>query len=133
MDTVFYDGHCGLCHRTVRWILAADADGSKFRFAPLDSDAFRKAISPAGLASLPDSFVVRTEDGRILTRSTAFIRVTHRLGGPWRGVGWLLSLIPTVVRDWAYDRVARARHKWFARPQDACPVIPPELRSRFNL
>jgi predicted DCC family thiol-disulfide oxidoreductase YuxK len=130
---VFYDGHCGLCHRTVRWILAADGDGSKFRFAPLDSEAFRQAVPQAGRASLPDSFVVRTADGRILTRSTAFIRVANRLGGLWLGIGWLLALVPAGARDWVYDRVARARHKWFARPQDTCPVIPPQLRSRFDL
>jgi predicted DCC family thiol-disulfide oxidoreductase YuxK len=133
VDTVFYDGHCGLCHRTVRWILAVDADGSKFRFAPLDSEAFRRAVPPAELASLPDSFVVRTEEGSILTRSAAFIRVSARLGGPWRLIAWFLSLIPAAVRDKVYDGVARVRHKWFARPEDACPVIPPRLRSRFDL
>ena len=133
MDTVFYDGNCGLCHRTVRWILAADRDGSKFRFAPLDSTAFRKAVPQKEAAALPDSFVVRTQDGRILTRSTAFIRVANRLGGLWRGIGWLLSLTPAPVRDWVYDRVARFRHKWFAQPKEACPVIPPQLRSRFDL
>lgn len=131
MDTVFYDGHCGLCHRTVRWILAADADGSRFRFAPLDSETFRKAVPQAG--SLPDSFVVRTEDGRILTRSAAFIEVTNRLGGAWRVLGWFLGLVPATARDRVYDAVARARHKWFAPPVDACPVIPAQLRSRFDL
>jgi predicted DCC family thiol-disulfide oxidoreductase YuxK len=133
VDTVFYDGHCGLCHRTVRWILAADADGSKFRFAPLDSEAFRRTVPQGAAASLPDSFVLRTEDGRVLTRSAAFIEVTIRLGGAWRVIGWFLRLVPAVVRDRVYDAVARARHKWFAPPADVCPVIPPGLRSRFDL
>ena len=34
-DQVFYDGHCGLCHRTVLFLLTRDRDGALFRFGPL--------------------------------------------------------------------------------------------------
>src|SRR5437879_3847393 len=43
-ETIFYDGHCGLCHWAVRFVLAKDRNGDAFRFAPLDSDAFRAAV-----------------------------------------------------------------------------------------
>src|SRR5262249_20173935 len=36
-ETIFYDGGCGLCHRTVRFVLSEDASGCTFNFAPLDS------------------------------------------------------------------------------------------------
>jgi predicted DCC family thiol-disulfide oxidoreductase YuxK len=32
-----------------------------------------------------------------------------------------------------YDWVARIRYRLFARPADVCPVMPPELRRRFDL
>jgi predicted DCC family thiol-disulfide oxidoreductase YuxK len=35
------------------------------------------------------------------------------------------------MRDAIYDRIARRRHRLFAAPTEACPLIPPALRSRF--
>ena len=76
---VFYDGTCGLCHRAVRFALARDADGSRFRFAPLDSEAFRQRVPDA--AGLPDSMVVRTPEGSVLVRSAGVIHILERAGG----------------------------------------------------
>ena len=132
MDTVYYDGQCGLCHRTVRWLVRKDIDGRRFRFAPLDSEAFRKAVPDEARISLPDSFVVLTGDGRMLIRSQALIHLMERLGGIWLGIGRVLSWVPGIMRDAMYDAIARIRHKLFARPPDVCPVVPPELRSRFE-
>jgi predicted DCC family thiol-disulfide oxidoreductase YuxK len=132
VDRVFYDGHCGLCHGTVRWLVRADADGSRFHFAPLDSSTFRAAVPAPQRTALPDSFVVLTGDGRLLLRSEAVIHLLGRLGGVWRLMGAVLSWVPAPLRDAVYDGVARVRHKWFTRPPDVCPVVPPELRSRFD-
>ena len=35
--------------------------------------------------------------------------------------------------DIAYDFVASIRYRLFARPKEACPMLPPDLRSRFDL
>lgn len=131
VDIVFYDGHCGLCHRTVRFLLARDHEGERFRFAPLDSEAFRTAFSEWEQSEFPESLIVRTGAGEVLTRSTASLYLLRRLGGLWRLLGELLSLVPLGVRDAVYDRVARMRRRLFAAPTEACPLIPPELRSRF--
>jgi predicted DCC family thiol-disulfide oxidoreductase YuxK len=130
--TVFYDGHCGLCHRTVRFILAEDRDGDLFRFAPLHGDAFRKTISEAERQDLPDSVVVRTHDGALLTRSQAILYVLKSLGGFWRVLGILGGLIPQRVRDGCYNRIARLRYRLFRPPTVACPMVPPHLRARFD-
>lgn len=129
---VFYDGGCGLCHRAVRFALAHDGDGSRFRFASLDSAALRRRVPPAARAGLPDSIVALTPDGTLLVRSAAVIHMLERVGGPWRLLGRLLTLVPRWVRDAAYDGIARVRHRLFRRPDDACPVTPPELRARFE-
>jgi predicted DCC family thiol-disulfide oxidoreductase YuxK len=39
--------------------------------------------------------------------------------------------VPRPLRDAAYDFVARRRLRWFDPPEDACPLVPPRLRSRF--
>jgi predicted DCC family thiol-disulfide oxidoreductase YuxK len=37
------------------------------------------------------------------------------------------------VRDAMYDFVARVRYRIFGRKKDACPLMPPDLRSRFTV
>ncbi len=130
-ELVFYDGHCGLCHRSVRFILAEDRTGEAFRFAPLDSDTFRTAFSESTRATLPDSLVVRTTEGTILTRSVAVLHVMQRLGGLWRVLGIVVQLIPLTLRDRMYDGIARMRHRLFQAPVSSCPIIPANLRVRF--
>jgi predicted DCC family thiol-disulfide oxidoreductase YuxK len=129
---VFYDGACGLCHRTVRFAIARDRDGSRFRFAALGGEAFRRRVSPSAQAGLPDSIVVLTPDGSLLTRSGAIIHILDRLDRPWGWVGNVLRLVPRGIRDRGYDGIARVRYRLFRKPTDACPVTPPELRARFE-
>lgn len=132
-EVVFYDGHCGLCHRFVRFVLAEDRGGMAFRFAPLDGAALRRAVPEAERAALPDSVVVLGADGTLLVRSAAALHVARRLGGWWRVLAAPAALIPRSVRDLVYDGVAAVRHRLFRRPADACPLLPPSLRSRFDL
>lgn len=129
---VFYDGACGLCHRTVRFAIARDRDGRHFRFAALGGEAFRRLVPEALRARLPDSIVVLTAEGSLLARSAAVIHILERIGGPWRLAGGLLALVPLGIRDLGYDGIARARYRLFRRPTDACPVTSPELRARFE-
>jgi len=129
-DLLFYDGNCGLCHRAVRFVLAEDS-AAAFRFAPLDSDLFRSVIPAGKRNDLPDSFVILTVGGVVLTRSAAVRYLLARLGGIWRLVGGLAGLIPTRLRDVGYNAIARFRSRLFARPAAACPVLPVHLRDRF--
>ncbi len=131
-ERIFYDGQCGLCHRAVRFVLAEDAAGSAFRFAPLDSDAFRAAVPEADRVGLPDSLVLITAEGAILTRSDAVLHAMRRLGGLWRALAAVGRLIPRQARDRAYDAVARVRLRLFATPKSACPMLPASLRARFE-
>ena len=130
-EQVFFDGDCGLCHRTVRFLLRRDPDGVHFRFAPLGGDTFAREVAPH-LATVPDAVIVRTSDGRILLRSDATIHLFRRIGGGWGVLASVLAVIPRSWRDAGYDALARVRHRLFARPEAACPVMAPELRARFE-
>lgn len=131
-DRLFYDGNCGLCHGAVRFILAEDNQGGVVRFAPLDSDIFRAAVHEHVRATLPDSMVVLTPEGDILIRSQAWIRILARLGGVWGVLALGARLVPHAVLDFAYDRVASVRKQLFAKPSDVCPILPRQLRARFD-
>ena len=130
---LFYDGHCGLCHRAVQFVLAGDRDGKLFRFAPLQGETFQMLVSPEERKTVPDSVVVKTADGRLLVRSEAFLHIFRRLGGTWKVLAVVLSIVPRGLRDLVYDFVARVRFRVFGRREDLCPVMPPELRARFDL
>jgi len=130
-ETIYYDGHCGLCHWVVRFVLAEDA-AAQFRFAPLQGQSFREAVSTAARASLPDSFVVIDERGRLFTQGGAVVHVLRRLGGLWGIVGVGLRLMPAIVLDLGYSGIGRIRYRLFGRQPDTCPVVPETLRSRFS-
>ncbi len=132
VERVYYDGSCGLCHRAVRFLLAEDVDGSRFRFAPLGGDAFEAHVPPAERRALPDSVIVGTEDGRLLVRSDAALHLLERLGGAWRILGLVAGIVPRAVRDAAYDGVASVRKRLFRAPKEACPLLPAALRERFE-
>jgi predicted DCC family thiol-disulfide oxidoreductase YuxK len=132
-ETLFYDGTCGLCHRAVRFVIAEDPGGVAFRFAPLQGGRFRAALDDDARADLPDSLVVLTADGRVLTRSRAVRHLLLRLGGLWGVLARLAGVIPAPLGDAAYDVVAGLRRRLFARPPGACPLVPSRLRSRFVL
>ncbi|MBY0359422.1 MAG: DCC1-like thiol-disulfide oxidoreductase family protein [Candidatus Obscuribacterales bacterium] len=130
-DLVLYDGQCGLCHGAVRFLLAEDrAEGGAFIFAPLESDSGKAALS--GIANLPDSIVVKRVDGRILYRSAAVLYLLQRLGGAWHVFAFFARFVPAVLRDTVYDGIAKVRRQLFAKPGDACPILPPDLRKRFS-
>jgi predicted DCC family thiol-disulfide oxidoreductase YuxK len=132
-DRMYYDGNCGLCHRAVRFFLAEDRAESAFRFAPLVSSSARQRIGEARLRSLPDSIVVETASGEVLVRSAAILHAAERLGGLWWALARAARCVPEGLRDRVYDWIARHRVGWFGRTEQACPILPADLRARFDL
>jgi predicted DCC family thiol-disulfide oxidoreductase YuxK len=132
-EYLFYDGHCGLCHRAVKFVLKHDRDGRAFRFAPLQGETFLARVGTERRVGLPDSMVVLTRDGELLVRSAAFLYIFRRLGGGWRVLAAILSVVPRGLRDFVYDFIARIRYRVFGRRDDLCPIVPAELRGRFDL
>ena len=131
--TVFYDGHCGLCHGLVRFLIARDPSGSRFDYAPLQGEYCATAIPHAQRQRLPDSVVVRTHDRQLLVKSAAVLYVFMRIGGAWRAIGIALKIIPPWLLDCGYDFIARIRRRLFSTPAATCPLVPPDLRHRFHL
>ncbi len=131
-EFIFYDGHCALCHRSVKFVLKHDRSGTTFRFAPLQGATFQSKVPAGRRVGLPDSVVVLTGDGALLVRSNAFLHILRRLGGGWKALGSVLGVIPRPLRDVVYDFVARIRYRVFGTREELCPIVPPELRARFD-
>jgi len=124
---VLFDGDCGLCHASVRFVVERD-DRALFRFAPLDSGVARDLLAGADPGPLGDS-VLLVEDGRVYDQSTAALRIARRLRWPWN-LAWGLMLVPRLVRDLVYAWVARRRGRW-SRNNGACTLPNRNVRERF--
>lgn len=128
---VLFDGVCNLCSGSVRFIVARDPK-AHFRFAPLQSDAARRACAEVGAtppaAVEPDTIIV-IADGRALEHSDAALAIAARLPSPWPIVG-VFRILPRGLRDRLYRVVAKNRYRWFGK-SDTCMVPTPELRARF--
>ena len=125
---LLYDGTCGLCDHSVRFVLRHDRAG-RFRFAALQSDVGGDLLERHGLRrDYFDSLVLIDGDGAH-THSDGALRIVRHLPIPWRwaGVG---RVVPRRLRDWAYGVVARWRYRVFGKVE-ACRVLSPEERGRF--
>ncbi|MSR47005.1 MAG: DUF393 domain-containing protein [Planctomycetes bacterium] len=127
---LFFDGGCGMCHRFVRVVLAEDRL-THFWVSPLQGRAITTLLDESTRQGLPDSIVVRTGSGHLLTKSSAIAAVLRPLGGLWRVAATLIELVPRRVRDGVYDAIAAMRKKLFRPPAGSCPLLPPAMRARF--
>lgn len=131
-EMLFYDGHCGLCHGAVKFVVKRDRAGRAFRFAPLQGPTFEARVPAERRAGLPDSIIVLTNEGALLARSEAVVHILRRLGGAWKALAGVLALVPRALRDAAYNFIARIRYSIFGKRNDVCPILPADLRARFD-
>ncbi len=128
---VLYDGGCGLCNRSVRFLLRIDHD-RLLRFAPLQGETAQAVfdrytdLDP----SLNSVIYLRDFDE---TKETAYLhsdavwRMLVDVGGRWRLVGRMLRLIPAPLRNWGYRVIARHRHR--IPGGDACELPTADITS----
>jgi predicted DCC family thiol-disulfide oxidoreductase YuxK len=133
MPILFYDGTCGLCARSVQWVLSHEHQNRTLRFASLQGSQAASIPEIRPLTGALDSVIwyAAADDAhpaRVLTRSAAVLEVWRYVGGSWRVLAAIGRLAPRALRDRAYNLVARHRHS-LAGP--ACVLPTSEQRGRF--
>jgi predicted DCC family thiol-disulfide oxidoreductase YuxK len=123
---VFYDGHCGLCNRVVRWLVRIDKQG-KLHYAPLEGQTAKRLLPrlPQDL----DAIVYWREGKPLVDTSSAIGTILAEMDWPWRGLRAILW-VPQRIRDWAYRGVAGRRYRLFGK-YESCPVPEAAIRGRF--
>jgi predicted DCC family thiol-disulfide oxidoreductase YuxK len=127
---VFFDGDCGFCSQSVRWLARLDKAG-RIDFAPLQGSlAARHGFSHQAER---DGTVVllRESDGRIFTRSDSLIEIGRVLGGVWHIPATIATLIPRPLRDFFYRMFARNRLRIMGK-STACGMPDPEWLKRLR-
>lgn len=140
---VIFDGHCGFCNRSVRWIVARDRR-DRLRFIPSESPKVAALLArhqifetEQGFGSptfSPSTILAVRDPGmpveQVLVRSDATIAMLRELPRPWPTAAAFIRLIPRPLRDLGYRLVARYRYRIWGR-LDTCPIPTAAERARF--
>lgn len=124
---VFYDGDCGLCNDSVRWLLKRD-HRRRLRFAPLQGATAQQRLTPDCLDL--ESVVFWQDGGTVWQRSDALVALLKVLPAPYPFLGGFLHRIPRGLRERIYRLVARWRHLW-RRNRCSWQPLPEDQRDLF--
>jgi predicted DCC family thiol-disulfide oxidoreductase YuxK len=130
---LLYDGVCGLCDRTISFVLPRDPAGL-FRFAALQSPFGRDQLVRHGHNPdvLTTFFVIenyRSASPRLLAGARAALFVAQHLRNPWK-YARLARILPNFVLDAVYTLVARNRYFLFGK-LDRCVSPNKAYKDRF--
>lgn len=124
---VFYDGECGLCDRSVQFILAHDVE-HLFCFAPLQGKTAQKYLKNEHFAA--DSLILIEDyqtNLRVTTEGDAIFAICRQLPFPiylLSGFRWL----PAFLYNGVYRWVANRRKRLFSL---SCVLPDPNHPERF--
>ena len=125
---ILFDGVCNLCNASVDFVIKRDKN-KKFRYASLQSETGQKILAENKFnKSDYDSFILEHK-GNVYIKSTAALQVALNLGFPINLMGIFL-IIPSFIRNWVYDYIAKNRYKWYGK-QEACMIPTQNLKSKF--
>ncbi len=124
---MLYDGECGLCNRSVKFLIARD--GGQLYYAPLQGEtagALREEHPeiPRTLES-----VVLVDDGKVRLRSKAFLYGAKYLTRPWRWA-YAFRWLPAFLLDLGYRFIARIRYRVWGK-YDTCQLPTTDQRAKL--
>jgi predicted DCC family thiol-disulfide oxidoreductase YuxK len=130
-NIVFFDGVCGLCNRTVDFVLREDRERT-FLYSPLQGETFRRIARDHPETLNADSiFVLKRgpEKEILLQRSDAFLYILDNLPR-YRWLARIGKKFPTRIGDAVYRLIAATRYRIWGK-RDSCRLPTPEERTRF--
>jgi predicted DCC family thiol-disulfide oxidoreductase YuxK len=115
---LFYDGECGFCSRTVRFILKNERHNDLY-FSSLQGEFAIHFLAKHGIESLSSNTLYLYENGKLYNKSRAAMKLIAYLKLPF-GLLKILYIFPRFFRDFVYDRIAANRKVFF---KDVCELI----------
>ncbi|MEL0456147.1 DCC1-like thiol-disulfide oxidoreductase family protein [Flavobacteriaceae bacterium SZ-1-7] len=126
---ILFDGVCNLCNSSVQYVIKHDKM-NQFMFTALQSETGKEIIDEFNIdTSKIDSILLYNPQKGIDYKSTAALKIGSKLGFPRNLIG-VFFIVPTFIRNWVYDFIAKNRYKWYGK-KDACMIPTPELKSKF--
>lgn len=124
-NIILYDGECGLCNRSVQFILKHERN-QKLHFTSLQSSFSKKVLSDFNMKNDFDESILFYTEGKLFSKSKAVLKIIPFL--KWYFFPLLVFwVIPNFIRDLVYDFIARNRKRF-----DLVCVMPePKNSKRF--
>jgi predicted DCC family thiol-disulfide oxidoreductase YuxK len=126
---ILFDGVCNLCDASVHYVIKHDKN-DLFRFVALQSDLGQTILKHIGInPSHIDSIILYEPGVAYYYKSSAALEIAKGLNGIFT-LATLFQILPTVLRDYVYDYVAKNRYNWYDKKQE-CLVPNEEVVSKF--
>ncbi len=126
---ILFDGVCNLCNSSVQFLIKHD-EKDVFRFVALKSDLGIAIIKHIGIDIKKTDSIILYEPGKAYYyKSNAALEIAKTLGGILSFVP-VFYIIPSPIRDFFYDYIAKNRYKWYGK-KESCMIPTPELQSKF--
>jgi len=129
IQIILFDGVCNLCNEAIQVIIKKDKK-KIFRYASLQSEIGKQLLKERNINSGKiDSIILIDPNVAFYIKSTAALEISKKMSGLYP-VFSIFLILPTKLRDWVYDFIARNRYRWFGK-KDACIIPTPELKALF--
>jgi predicted DCC family thiol-disulfide oxidoreductase YuxK len=131
VHVVLFDGVCGLCDGTMKFIIERDRN-HRLKFASLQSRAGKHLLGQYGIHIADDlsSMLYIDGAGKMHRKSTALLKVAEELPFPYPIFAAVGRVVPTCVRDSIYDMIGQHRYEWFGRTKLGSTAL--DVARRFD-
>ena len=124
---LLFDGVCNFCNRWVNFIIRHDKK-NKFRFAALQSEAGKRLLKKYSISEKEESAILIYNE-KIYLKSSTGLHVLYHLGGIY-SLAFVFIIVPTYIRDFYYEIIARNRYKWWGK-RNECMIPSDDVKERF--
>jgi predicted DCC family thiol-disulfide oxidoreductase YuxK len=125
---ILFDGVCNLCNSSVQFVIKKDKKNI-YLFAPLQGTIGQQIIKEFNIDTKKTDSILLYTNNQLYSKSTAALKVAATLGFPTNILS-VFIIIPTFIRNWVYDFIAKNRYKWYGK-KEACMIPTPELKAKF--
>lgn len=118
---ILFDGVCNLCDSAVQFVIKHDTK-DVFRFVALQSELGQQILKHIGINPINIDSIVLYEPGiAYYYKSSAALEISKSLGG-FLNFGALFKIVPSGIRDFVYDYIAKNRYKWYGK-KESCMIL----------
>ncbi|GAB1261244.1 thiol-disulfide oxidoreductase DCC family protein [Aurantivibrio plasticivorans] len=110
---ILFDGVCKLCNAWSQFIINHDHKRC-FKLCSVQSDEGKDILRYFGMPTCFYDTMLYVEGSQCFQKSEAFFQIMANLGYPWKTL-CVFRLVPNLVRNWLYDRIALNRYRLFGR------------------
>ena len=122
---VIYDGECGFCNSSIRFILKQNPS-KKLRFVAFQSELGAQIRQAFEISEGMESIIAVNKNG-YSTKSKAIFQILNHVNSNWKYLKFL-RFVPSLISDFVYTLIANNRYRI---QKNECPIPTAEERSFF--